>query len=159
MTHKVILGSAFTRERFKRIVDQAPVGYVAEVREPKRTMDQNDKMWAMLTDVSVAMPLGRRHTPDDWKAIFMNACGWECQFVEGLDGRPFPKGFRSSHLTKGQMGDLINFIQAFGDENNVRWSEEARDGQHDRTSNLPGAESPSSPASREAVDSTREKGT
>jgi hypothetical protein len=58
------------------------------VREPKRTLDQNNKLWAMLTDVSVAMPLGRRHTPDDWKAIFMNACGWECQFVEGLDGSP-----------------------------------------------------------------------
>jgi hypothetical protein len=124
--HKVILGNDFTRARAKAIIDKAPKGYVAEVKEPKRTLDQNNKLWAMLTDVSVAMPMGRRHTPDDWKAIFMNACGWECQFVEGLDGRPFPKGFRSSHLTKSQMGDLINFIQAFGDEHNVRWSDEAR---------------------------------
>jgi hypothetical protein len=73
-------------------------------------------MWALLTDISVAMPAGppahaRRLEGDR----FMNACGWECQFVEGLDGRPFPKGFRSSHLTKSQMGDLINFIQAFGE--------------------------------------------
>jgi hypothetical protein len=127
MTHRAVLTNEFSRERFKRIVDQAPPGYVAEVREPKRTLDQNNKLWAMLTDVSVAMPLGRRHTPDDWKAIFMNACGWECQFVEGLDGRPFPKGFRSSHLTKSQMGDLINFIQAFGDENGVRWSDESQE--------------------------------
>jgi hypothetical protein len=127
VTHKAVLTNAFSRERFKRIVDQAPAGYIAIVEEPKRTLDQNNKLWAMLTDVSVAMPLGRRHTPDDWKAIFMNACGWECQFVEGLDGRPFPKGFRSSHLTKSQMGDLINFIQAFGDENGVRWSDESQE--------------------------------
>ena len=124
MTHKVVLGNAFTRERFKRIVDQAPAGYVAEVREPKRTMDQNDKMWAMLTDVSVAMPLGRRHTPDDWKAIAMNACSWECAFLEGLDGRPFPVGFRSSKLTKAQMSTLIDWLQAFGDEHGVRWSQQ-----------------------------------
>jgi hypothetical protein len=125
--HKIVLGSAFTRQRACALIQRAPDGYVATIAEPRRTVAQSDKMWAMLTDVSVAMPMGRRHTPDDWKAIFMNACGWECQFVEGLDGRPFPKGFRSSHLTKSQMGDLINFIQAFGDEHGVRWSDEAKD--------------------------------
>jgi hypothetical protein len=126
MTHKIVLSSEHSRGRAHLIVEKAPKGYVVEVREPKRTLDQNDRMWAMLTDISVSMPLGRRHTPDDWKAIFMNACGWECQFVEGLDGRPFPKGFRSSHLTKGQMSQLIDFMQAFGDEHGVRWTEEAR---------------------------------
>jgi hypothetical protein len=124
MAHKVILTNPFSRERFKRIVDQAPEGYVAEVREPKRTLEQNDLMWSLLTDISVACPMGRRHTPDDWKAIAMNACGWECQFVEGLDGRPFPKGFRSSHLNKTQMSDLIEFLLAFGAEHSIKWTHE-----------------------------------
>jgi hypothetical protein len=124
MPHKVALTSKFARERFKALVDKAPDGFIGEVREQKRTLDQSDKMWAMLTDISVAMPLGRRHTPDDWKAVAMNACGWECQFVEGLDGRPFPKGFRSSHLTKSQMSTLIDWLQAFGDEHGVRWTDE-----------------------------------
>ena len=68
-------------------------------------------------------PDWRRHTPDDWKAIMMNACGWESQFLEGLDGRPFPQGFRSSQLTKSQMSTLIDYMQAFGDEHGVVWSE------------------------------------
>jgi hypothetical protein len=127
--HKAILTNEFSRERFKRIVDQAPKGYVAEVREPKRTLDQNDKMWAMLTDISVSMPLGRRHTPDDWKAIGMNACGWECAFLEGLDGRPFPIGFRSSKLSKSQMSTLIDWLQAFGDENGVQWTDTQKLGE------------------------------
>jgi hypothetical protein len=127
MTHRAILTNDFSRERFKRIVDKAPAGYVAEVREPKRTLDQNDKMWAMLTDISVATPLGRRHTPDDWKAIAMNACSWECAFLEGLDGRPFPIGFRSSKLSKAQMGTLLDWLQAFGDEHGVRWSDQPKD--------------------------------
>ena len=93
------------------------------IEPPKRTLDQNAKLWAMLTDISVAKPEGRKHTPDDWKAIFMNACGWEVQFVEGLDGRPFPRGFRSSQMSKAQMADLINFIQAYGDQHGVRWSD------------------------------------
>ena len=122
--HKAVLTNAFSRERFKRIVDKAPDGYIGEVREPSRTLDQNDKMWAMLTDISVAMPMGRRHTPDDWKAIAMNACSWECAFLEGLDGRPFPVGFRSSKLTKSKMSTLINWLQAFGDEHGVRWSQQ-----------------------------------
>lgn len=124
MTHRAVLTNPFSRERFKRIVDQAPAGYVAEVREPKRTLDQNDFMWGLLTDISLAMPLGRRHTPDDWKAIAMNACSWECAFLEGLDGRPFPIGFRSSKLSKSQMSTLIEWLLAFGAEHGVTWSHE-----------------------------------
>jgi len=126
MPHKIALTSSFARRRAMELVMKAPDGFIATIAEPKRTLEQNDRMWAMLTDVSVAMPQGRRHTPDDWKAIFMNACGWECQFLEGLDGRPFPQGFRSSQLTKSQMSALIDFISAWGDENGVVWSDEAR---------------------------------
>jgi hypothetical protein len=125
--HKVPLTSRFARERACALVHKAPQGFVATIAEPKRTLEQNDKLWAMLTDVSVAMPQERRHTPDDWKCIFMSACGWEVQFLEGLDGRPFPQGFRSSKLTKAQMSALIDFIQAWGDENGVQWTEEAKD--------------------------------
>jgi hypothetical protein len=124
--HKIILEGEFSRARAKMLIDKAPHGYVAELREPKRTLDQNNKLWAMLTDVSVAMPLGRRHTPDDWKCLAMHACSWECTFLEGLDGRPFPIGFRSSKLTKAQMSALIDWLQAFGDEHGVIWSDEAR---------------------------------
>lgn len=120
--HKVVLTNDYSRSRAKKLIDQAPSGYVASVAEPKRTLDQNDKLWAMLSDVSVSMPGGRRLIPDDWKCVFLHACGWDVQFLEGLDGRPFPRGFSSSKLTKSQMSDLINFIQAWGDENGVRWS-------------------------------------
>lgn len=121
--HATILNGPVARERAKLLIDRAPAGYIAKVEEPKRTLDQNAMMWAMLSDISVACPEGRRHTPEDWKAIFMNACGWEVQFIAGLDGRPFPTGFRSSRLTKRQMGDLIDFIQAYGDQHGVNWSD------------------------------------
>lgn len=124
--HKVVLSSNFARRRACALIQRAPEGYVASIAEPTRTVAQSDKMWAMLTDISVAMPLGRRHTPDDWKAIAMNACSWECAFLEGLDGRPFPIGFRSSKLSKSQMSTLLDWLQAFGDENGVRWTEEEK---------------------------------
>ena len=122
--HTVVLTTPTARDRAKQLIERAPAGFVCEVTAPRRSLDQNSKLWAMLTDVSVAMPENRRHTPEDWKAIFMNACGWEVQFIEGLDGRPFPSGFRSSRMSKGQMADLINFIQEFGDQHGVRWTDQ-----------------------------------
>ncbi len=120
--HRITLSTKTARERAHGLIDRAPPGYVVKIEEPRRTLEQNDKLWAMLTDLSVAKPEGRRMIPDDWKTIMLHACGWECQFLEGLDGRPFPKGFSSSRLTKRQMADLITFIQAYGDQHGVRWS-------------------------------------
>lgn len=122
--HKISLSSKFARDRAHALIDRAPPGYVVSIAEPKRTTAQNDKFYAMLTDVSVSKPGGRRMIPSDWKCVFMQACGWDVQFLEGLDGRPFPIGHRSSRLTKAQMSDLIDFIQAWGDEQGVRWTDQ-----------------------------------
>lgn len=122
----LILGNPVARAAAKRLIDLAPEGAVVNIREATRNADQNAKMWAMLSDISRTKPEGRRLTPDDWKAVFMNACGWEVQFIEGLDGRPFPQGFRSSRLTKRQMADLINFIASYGARHGVIWSDESR---------------------------------
>lgn len=127
MSHRVILNSDHARSLAYSLVAKAPDGFVMTLSERKRTNEQNDFMWGLLTDISVAKPLGRRHTPEDWKAIAMNACGWECQFIEGLDGRPFPQGFRSSRLTKTQMSNLIEWLLAFGAEQGVRWTHETKD--------------------------------
>jgi hypothetical protein len=126
MSHRVILSTQYARERAHGLIDRAPPNYVVTIAEQTRSGEQNNKLWAMLTDISVAKPEGRRLIPEDWKVLMMHACGWECQFLEGLDGRPFPKGFRSSQLSKSQMATLITFIQEYGDRHGVRWSDEAR---------------------------------
>lgn len=122
----VILRGDVQRQYAKRLIDTAPIDGVVNIRAATRTNSQNDKMWAMLSDVSRAKPDGRRHTPDVWKSLFMKACGHHVQFLEGLDGEPFPAGFRSSRLTKAQMCELIDFIDAWGSERGVQWLERAR---------------------------------
>ena len=122
----VILCGTRQREFAKTLVNAAPMGAVLNIREATRTTDQNAKLWAMLSDVSRAKPQDRRATPDVWKALFMNACGHAVQFEVGLDARPFPVGFRSSRLNKAQMSELIEFIYAFGAENGVTWTDEAK---------------------------------
>jgi hypothetical protein len=122
MSYRIALTNSFARNRAMTAVRQAPDGYVAIIEEPKRTIDQNARLWAMLSDVAMSKPQGRMHTPEEWKCIFMSACGWDVAFLPGLDGRFLPYGYRSSKLTKKQMTDLQDFIQAWGDENGVRWS-------------------------------------
>ena len=119
----VILRKQEQRDLAKSMIDAAPIDAVVNVREATRNKDQNAKMWAMISDISRAKPEGRRHTPDDWKCLFMNACGFEVQFLHGLDGDPFPSGFRSSRMTVRQMADMITFIYAYGDRHGVKWTE------------------------------------
>lgn len=118
------LATEAQRHLAKRLIDVAPQGAVVNIQEAKRTSDQNAKLWAMLSDVSRSKPEGRMHTPEVWKALFMNACGHAVQFETGLSGQPFPVGFRSSNLTKREMIDLIDFIGSYGSAHGVRWSDE-----------------------------------
>lgn len=123
MSQTVILRGAMQREFAKALIDKAPIDAVVKISEAKRSDDQNAKMWAMLSDISRAKPEDRKHTPEVWKCLFMNALGHETAFEMGLDSRPFPIGFQSSRLTKAQMSDLIEFIYAYGAQHNVKWSE------------------------------------
>ncbi len=119
----VILRGPSQRRFAHQLIDRAGDDYIVSVREPTRNPDQNAKMWAMLSDISRAKPDGRCHTTDVWKALMMKACGHEVQFVVGIDGEPFPHGFRTSRLSVSQMADLITVIYEYGDRHGVRWSE------------------------------------
>jgi len=123
MSQTVILRGDRQREFARALIDRAPVDAVVTIREATRSTDQNAKLWAMLSDVSRAKPDGRRHTPDVWKALFMHSCGHAVQFEAGLDGAPFPVGFRSSRLTVAQMSELIEFVYAWGSERGVIWTD------------------------------------
>ena len=119
MTRKVILIDRARREQAKRYIDAAPDGYVVTVKEQRRSTEQSDRMWAMLGDIADAKPGGREHTPEVYKALFMHAMGFEQRFLHGLNGEPFPAGFRSSRLTVRQMRDLMDFMEAWCAENGV----------------------------------------
>lgn len=123
-----VLVSPRVRENAISAVRAAPDNYIIKVAPPTRSLDQNAKLWAMLSDVARSKPEGRNWTPETWKAAFMHYLGHQVMFAEGLDGAgPFPVGFRSSHLTVRQMGDLITCIAAYGDQHGVEWRE-TRDG-------------------------------
>lgn len=124
MAQTIILRGPSQRALAKQVIDRAPQDAVVRISEPTRNLDQNAKMWAMLSDVSRAKPEDRHWTPETWKCAFMHSLGHQVKFCEGLDGSgPFPLGFHSSRLTVRQMADLITVIQEYGDRHGVRWSD------------------------------------
>lgn len=120
----LILANDMVRGRAKALIDMAPDRAVVNIREQTRTTEQSDKMWAMLSDVSRAKPLGRRLKSEGWKALFMDMIGKQPSWEPNLDGSGVVCiGYKSSHLTKPEMSDLIEQIYAFGAEHGVAWSE------------------------------------
>ena len=121
--HTIILRGPEQRERAKRLIDVAPDNAVVKVRPESRSLDQNARFWAMLSDISMAKPGGRVMTPERWKAAIMQSFGHAVQFENDLDGRPFPIGHSSSKLTKAQMGELMEFMAAHFTPLGVKWSD------------------------------------
>ena len=124
MAQTVILRGLEQQALACELIRRAPPDAVVTIKEATRNLDQNAKLWAMLSDVSRAKPEGRSWVPETWKAAFMHSLGHQVQFCEGLDGSgPFPLGFRSSRLSKRQFADLITVVYEYGDRHGVQWSE------------------------------------
>jgi NinB protein len=114
MSYTLVLGRADIREKAVRWINALPPGTRVTFEEPRRSTEQNSRLWAMLTEVSEQLkPNGVRYTPDQWKAIFLHAMGFPMQFLPSLDGTSFiPYANRSSKLSVQQMCDLQTFIEA-----------------------------------------------
>lgn len=117
----VILDSPQTRAKAAGWVMKAPHGTRCEFKASKRSLPQNDRMWAMLTDIAQQLPWhGMSLKPDAWKLLFLDALKREVRAIPNLDGTGFVNiGRSSSDLTKSEMGDLMTIIEEFGARHGV----------------------------------------
>lgn len=126
----IILGSPESRAKASEWVRVAPVGTRVEFKRSKRTLPQNDRFWAMLTDIADQLPWhGQKLTPDDWKLIFLDALRREMneqmRMVPNTDGTGFvPLGNSSSSLTIAEMGDLMEIMTEFGARHGVKFNDQ-----------------------------------
>ena len=121
----LVLNHDADRAKAMHWVNKAPLGTRIEFKASKRTLPQNDRLWAMLTDVAAHQKSkGRDYTTEEWKLLFMHAWGREVRFLPGLDNKSVvPIGQSSSDLSKDEMTDLIEFIHAWGAENGVAFND------------------------------------
>lgn len=122
----ITLHGAADRERARALLAKAPTGTRVEFKAAKRTLDQNSRMWAMLTEVARQVEWhGVKLRADDWKLIFLDSLKRELRLVPNLDGTAFVNlGRSSSDLTKAEMSDLIELIMAFGANHGVTFHDQ-----------------------------------
>jgi hypothetical protein len=117
----IAISSKFDRERAAKWSMQAPAGTRIEFKAAKRSIDQNSKLWASLTDIATQLPWhGLKLSANDWKLIFLDALKREIRMVPNIDGSGFVNlGRSSSDLSKSEMADLITLIEQFGANHGV----------------------------------------
>lgn len=116
------------RDYAHRMVNEAPDGWIVTISAPTRTLDQNAKLWPMLTDLSRQVPwqvngVEQMLIPEDWKDIATAALTKEQRVAAGMDGGFVFLGRRTSTMSKRTFADLIEVIYAFGAAHGVVWSE------------------------------------
>jgi hypothetical protein len=92
------------------------------VRDARRTTEQNARMWAMLSDVSRQVEwYGKKLDAEDWKHVFSAALR-KSQVVPGIDGGFVVLGQSTSRMSRAELSELMELIEAFGAERGVVFS-------------------------------------
>ena len=108
----------------KRLIDDAPQGYVMKLGKETRRDAQNRKLWPMLQDIQQQVTGMGVFALDDIKLRFLNALGEEMRFLPALESEGmFRVGLRSSTLTVAQFSGLVELLYQYGAKHNVRWTD------------------------------------
>jgi hypothetical protein len=95
---------------------------VVEIKPETRTLAQNARLWAMLTDVSKQVNwYGRKLSQEEWKHVFTASLSKQ-DVVPGIDGGFVVLGKSTSKMTKPEMSELQQLIEAFGAQQGVRFT-------------------------------------
>lgn len=117
------------RENAARMCHQAPGDWMAVFKPTTRTLMQNAKLHAMLTDISgQAIYMGKKRSVEFWKGLFVSgyqiATGKSPEIVPGLEGE-----FINIRLSTASMGirmvaELIEYISAWAAMNEIRFKDD-----------------------------------
>jgi hypothetical protein len=110
------------RSEVHQKIDSLKDGWRVLLKGPKRSLDQNALMWARLQDLADQIIwYGQRLTAENWKDV-CSASLRNAKVVPTIDGDGFVVlGLRTSEMSDDEMGVMLDLIEAFGAQNNVRW--------------------------------------
>lgn len=124
MKPTIKIASETDRARAHAWVEKAPIGYsLVFHKDDTRTLDQNAKLWPMLTDIRRQVDWhGLTLSNEDWKNMFTASLKNQ-RTVPGIDGGFVVLGSSTSAMDKETFSELIDLIDAFGSQRGVEWSE------------------------------------
>jgi hypothetical protein len=121
-----VLAHASARRLACDAIMAQPDGMVVTIKEPTRSGEQNDKLHALCGEIAKAHEWhGLKLDTEAWKRIFVEA--WsrtegkpQGRLVPSLDGKGIVAlGIQTRTLSKSNLSDLIEFIQAWQAEHEV----------------------------------------
>lgn len=123
----LVLWNDATRAKAIDWIRRAPPETRVTFQGPKRTLDQNSRLWACLTDLSQQLLWhGQRLSTEDWKQVMLAALKQEMRIVPNIHGDGFVQlGRSSSDLSKEEMADLMTIMEAFAARYGVKFKEPA----------------------------------
>ena len=89
------------------------------LEEPRRSLDQNALLHALLTDISKRHEwAGKKRDAETWKRLFVaawcRARGEQIEMLPALDGHGVDIVFRrTSKMSKAEVSELLDYVQAW----------------------------------------------
>ncbi len=117
--------SKHNRDVAKQMVDNAPDGYVLEVRPPKRSLDSNRYYWAVLGDISEQMVVGKAYEPSIWHE-YLRALFLPERMIELPDGSIKMLEPSTSELNQTLFSEYVEKVVKWALEHDVKFSENTR---------------------------------
>lgn len=114
-----ILAHNVARSNAKTAIDESPDGYAVEIKPITRSLAQNAKLHALISDIARNLEwAGTKRDVETWKrlltAAWLRARGEPIEMLPALDGHGVDIVFRrTSELTVNEMIELIEYIQAW----------------------------------------------
>lgn len=127
MKQRYIMSHELARQRAIDAVRNAPAGYVIEVREPTRTLEQSAKFHAMCGDIARQKPFaGQMRKPEQWKVLLVSghsvATKQGSEMVPGLEGEWCNLRESTAKMSTKRMASLIEYVIAYCVENAIMLS-------------------------------------
>jgi len=130
-----ILTNEAVRRRAVGEVLSAPPGVVCVIRPARRNSEQNAKLHAMVSDIARQVDFfGQRRDAETVKRLLVDAfarvkkdlgeplAGYG-QVLPSLDGSGCVQlGLQTRRFSKALMNEFIEYLHAWGSENDVRWT-------------------------------------
>lgn len=93
------------------------------VKEAKRSLPQNRLMWSRLGELSKSVVWhGQKLTAEEWKDVCTAALKRQ-KVVPGIDGGFCVLGSSTSRMTVAEMTEMLDFIEAFGAQQGVKFAD------------------------------------
>ena len=115
-----------TLPRLHRMLDDAPDGYMADIKPATRTLEQNAYFHDLCGEIAKAGVkwMGKTRTDAQWKVLLISghgiATGNGAEVIAGLEGEIVNIRESSAQMGIGRLNSLIDYTLAFCVEHDVK---------------------------------------